>query len=349
MSIEVYTADLTNRHEVTHAISIQMSEYYNAVGKMQMVLPIDDYNIAAFEVGGIVFNVDKNVTYTIENIKYDTKLNRMNVNGYTCNWLLNKRVVRNSVTLDNSASAQSKINAMVTSNLRYLPNITVNAAAPTVTDTVDYVTEKKQLLDEVINALELGELGHRLDWDYENLQHKFKVYKGKDLTTGIHAIVFSEEQGTAQNLIISDDMSDFKNFAYIDGKLYKSDASADDQIITLSVGTAQGKNRFEYYVQGEQSQKKEETLSEFEFRMRGEASSVLAKKIRKQNFQVDIDSTDYLNLYNLGDLVTCSSERFGLAFNARITGVKYTLDVTGAKTALVLGEPTLISLGEVII
>lgn len=55
MSIEVYTPDLTNRHEITHAVSVSFSAKYNGIGKMTIVLPIDSYNISLAEQGGIVY------------------------------------------------------------------------------------------------------------------------------------------------------------------------------------------------------------------------------------------------------------------------------------------------------
>lgn len=342
MSIEVYSADLSNRHEVTHAISIQMSEYYNKIGKMQMTLPIDDYNIAAFEIGGIVFNIDKDVTYVIENIKYDTTKNRMNVNGFTCNWLLNKRAIVNGCTFDDSVPVESQVYNLINSNLRGLPDIIIGESSG-MTETVDFETEDEQLLDTVMDVLDLAELGQRMSWDWQSKKHHFEVYKGADLTEGIHSIVFSEEQGTAQNLVINDDMSEFKNVVYVRGQLN------NDEEIVISMGDAEGGDRHEYFLQGLQSQKSDESEDDFRFRLKGEASSEIARSLRKQTFQVDIDPEDYRRLYNLGDEVLCSSERFGLAFKSRITGVKYTLDVTGTKTLLVLGEPTLVSLGKVVI
>ena len=50
-------------------------------------------------------------------------------------------------------------------------------------------------------------------------------------------------------------------------------------------------------------------------------------------------------MYMLGDMITCKSERFGVQFNARITGVQYTLSDTGQETKLVLGNPEKILIG----
>ena len=72
----------------------------------------------------------------------------------------------------------------------------------------------------------------------------------------------------------------------------------------------------------------------------------LGKRIRRQSFSVSIDASELGVMYNLGDIVSCVSIRFGVSFNARITGVKYTLDNRKTKTEIILGEPILTALGE---
>lgn len=73
----------------------------------------------------------------------------------------------------------------------------------------------------------------------------------------------------------------------------------------------------------------------------------LGKFIRRQSFSVVIDPEELGVLYNLGDLVSCVSKRFGVKFNARISGMKYKKDASGETTEVVLGEPKLTAIGGV--
>lgn len=56
MSFEIYPPDFSTRYQLTHAISIQITEHYNAIGKIQVVAPVDDYNIAALREGSVLYN-----------------------------------------------------------------------------------------------------------------------------------------------------------------------------------------------------------------------------------------------------------------------------------------------------
>ena len=93
MSIEIYPPDFSTRYQLTHAISIQMSVFYNEIGKLQLVVPINSYNIAALQKRSMLYDTVRGTTYIIVNPKYDTVQNRIVANGYTTDWLLNKRVV----------------------------------------------------------------------------------------------------------------------------------------------------------------------------------------------------------------------------------------------------------------
>lgn len=336
MSLEIYPADFSTRYELTHAISVQMSVHYNDIGKLTLVAPVNDYNIKALQVGNMLFDTDRNVTYIIVNTKHDTDQSRITANGYTANWLLNKRCIASEYHL---TTLETGVYALINANLRNMSRI-ATAAAAGLTEATDAILKGGQLLDEIMPYLEEAGLGQKMVWDAETLSHTFKIYKGADLTAGIHAVVFSEEQGTAQELVINDDDSTLKNFAYATGTL------KDGVEFVEEVGTATGDTRREVWLNTNVRQEGEESEADCRARARAYATMELGKRIRRKSFSVSIDSADLGVAYNLGDIVSCVSVRFGVSFNARITGVKYKMDANSTSTEIVLGDPILTALGE---
>ena len=77
MSLEIYPSDFGTRYQLTHAISIQMDRHYNAMGKLQLVAPVSDYNIQALKEGNILYDTDHGKTYIIVNTKCETKGKRI--------------------------------------------------------------------------------------------------------------------------------------------------------------------------------------------------------------------------------------------------------------------------------
>jgi hypothetical protein len=191
--------------------------------------------------------------------------------------------------------------------------------------------------------LETAKIGNRMRWDADRRVHVFELYKGRDLTEGIRAVVFSEEYKTAKDLIVANDDSIFKNVVYVAGTL-NDDKETE---IVVEVGTATEDGRFEKWLNRSFRQDKEETKYQFRERLKQIGLEEIAKLVSRHTFSVSIDTKEYGNAYRLGDVVSCVSQRFGVELKSRITSVKYTLDISGEKINLILGEPILTALGEV--
>ena len=336
MSLELYTPDYSNRYEITHAISVQMSKYYNDVGKLILVVPVNDYNIEALKNDSILYDTQKKLAFVIKNVKIDTPQNRITANGYTTNHFLNSRVVASSVTVSN---VESGVYSVVNGNMRGMSRVTT-AAAKGLTEKTQVTLYGGTVLEQIMPVLANADLGHDMKWNHRTEQHVFEVYKGNDLTTGIHAVVFSDEQGTAKDLVINDDVSTFKNVAYVVSEY-------NDKKVVEIVGDAVGDDRHEKWFEVNLTAEDGETESQFRTRMRNHGAMELGKLIRRQSFSVVIDPAEMGVLFNIGDLVSCVSKRFGVKFDARISGMKYKKDAHGETTEVVLGEPKLTAIGEV--
>lgn len=337
MSFEIYPEDFSTRYEIRHAISIIMNIYYNDIGKLIMIAPVNDYNINALKVGNMLYDTDRNTTFVIENTKMDTTNNRITANGYTTNWLLNKRIIADQFYM---WGIEKGVYSLINDNLRGLTRI--QTAEPIgMEETTGNLFLGGNLLDEIMPFLEEKGIGHKMEWNPETMTHTFRLYKGRDLTSGIHAIVFSEEQGSAQDLIINDDDSTFCNVAYVQGAL-----NGEDNTFVEIVGDATGDYRREVWLKTAVRQEQDETEDECKERAQAYGQMELGKRIRRKSFSVTIDPDDLGKYYALGDIVSCVSVRFGVSFNARITGIKYTLDSNKARTEVLLGDPILTALGE---
>lgn len=507
--MELYTPDFSNRYEISHAISVQMSEYYNDVGKLTLVLPVDDYNIAAIKEDGVLYDTVRKSTHIIKNVKIDVPRNRITANGYTTNWILNSRVIAEKAHIENvergiyelvvantgddklyfpASVCGGYINfeqgkfvvtheffelAVADMNMPYekypgwtdavpgvmriidvvgknhndivpgavgnftnligcntcgedsaeiqiysdecgmtqseikknypdlklqfyaplkipkeysitpVPNVDPNVVdlLPTIigsgqkslknpyeiiprtnvditgsqsrkinrfmTGEMQYYDEATDidlyggcLLDEIMPVLQSAELGNRMRWDYRIGKHVFEIYKGRNLTSGIRAVVFSDEQGTARDLVINEDGSIFKNVAYVRSEF-------DGQEIIVVVGSATGADRYEQWFDIRLPKEEGETLEQFKYRMEVHGAMELGKLIRRKSFSVVVDPQELGKMYNVGDVVSCVSKRFGVRFNARISGTKYKKDAASEVTEVILGEPKLTAIGEV--
>lgn len=351
MSLEAYPSDFSTRYEITHAISIQMSRFYNDTGKIQIVVSANDYNINALKQNSIIYDTKRGTTYILVNVKFDTVANRITANGYTTEHLLTKRCVaaRKKITV-----IETGVYGIINDNLRSLPRISTASVKgltetwrPDDPDTEDNESEVYggEVLKTITSILEYGELGRRMNWNPNALSWEFEIFKGRDLTSGIHAIVFAEEQGTCSNLVINEDISTFKNFAYCSYSIKNGDTQEDIPKL-VTIGSATGGDRYEVWFDTGVTQEDGETAQKTKERAISYGQLELGKWLNRQSFSVVVDASELGSLFDIGDIVACSSVRFGVRFNARITGVSYKMDNTGEQTSIHLGDPILTALGE---
>ena len=81
-------------------------------------------------------------------------------------------------------------------------------------------------------------------------------------------------------------------------------------------------------------------------RAKGELLQKLSEYISRSTFSVSVDPSEFGVRYGLGDVVMCSSSRFGVTFSATVTGVDYSMDIRGENTSVILGDTILTALGE---
>ena len=333
--LAAYDPNLTTYHEI-RANSYQTEEWYNAIGKFTLVVPPTTYNIQHLVKGAILFRTGINQAMVVTRVSPDTSQDRITVNGYTTNWLLNKRAIVVPATISN---VERDVYALLDSNQRGLPNVQT-AALKSLPETHSAILSGGQLLDACIPILGACGLGQRMNFDTATKQHVFEIYKGVDLTIGSKAVVFSDEQGTARDLKIEDDESLFKNVIYVLGTF------ADGTTIVRTVGTAIGADRFEYWHDSRLKQANDESVADFEDRLDASGAAEAAKRVRSLGFSVRVDPGEYGIKYKMGDRVRCVSNRFGMQFTAIINGVKRTIQAQNETVSIVLGEPEITVIGE---
>lgn len=333
--IYVYSPDLSERHEISHAESLQMSVFYNGIGKFSLSLPIDDYNLSVVQIDSILYDTAWDTAFIIKARKIETDSNRITANGYTTNWILNRRVAAVKTVI---GTIETGVYSAINNNLRGL-NITTDSVKG-LTSQSDAILYGGQLLDGIIEILGTASMGHRMKWIPASKSHVFEVYKGEDKTVGIHAMVFSPERGTASKLVVNDDDSLSANVIYVPGV-----TTADTQTYR-AVGTATGADRTEYWLPQDLRQDSDETAAQFNTRLGAVGQEAAAQLVRRKSFNVEIDPSDYGTVFGLGDIVSCVSTRFGERFSARVTGAKYKMDKNETAVSLTLGEPLINALGE---
>lgn len=332
MRLELFTPDLQNRHEISHAISCEFSYYYNDIGKFTVVLPMDDYNLSIAQQNSILYIVERDLAYEVVEVVLDCDSNEITMNGYSLNNRLERRVVASAVTIVN---VESDVYKAVSANLRGLAIQFADKKG--LTETVDATSVYgESLLTAIRPVLSNAGLGQRAKFDYRTKAITWEIYKGKDRTACLDAVSFVQERGTAPGLIVDKDQSIYKNVCYCTAK------RRDKTEFVVQAGQADGNERRELWAEfSGDGQGENESNASFETRVRNYAALQLGSHLDRIGFETDIDGDELGTAYNVGDLVWCVSLRLGMKYKARITGATFAQDVNSQRVKITIGEPTL--------
>lgn len=332
MRLEMFTPDLANRHEITHAISVQAEELYNGIAKFTVVLPMTGENIALSQVGAVLYLADRRLAYEVAEVQADSDKDELTLNGFSLNSRIDRRVIASAVKIVN---VETDVYAAVSANLRGM-TVALSAAKGLQGTVTETTLSGTQLLTAVMPLLDSVQLGQRAVFDYRAKSVTWEIYQGTDRTGGLRRVVFCEEQGTAPGLVIDRDVSKYKNVCYCKAKY-----SAGTEFVTFA-GDASGDERREMWVDfSGDAQASGETNAAFLARVQRYAAVQLLKNADRLGFTVDANADELGSAYSVGDLVCCVSLRAGVTFTARITGATFSQDANGQTTKLTMGDPIL--------
>lgn len=217
---------------------------------------------------------------------------------------------------------------------------------------IDKQVSYKNLLETVEDIANVSELGIRTSLDIENKQMIFDIYEGLDRTAnnGVNApAIFSQEFENILEQEYTDSLNNYKNTVLVAGE----GEGSEREFISLENG--QGLDRYELFVdardlQSTKTVNEEEVaipISEYREMLEDRGVSKLSehKEIETFDSKVNLNSNlMYKEDFDLGDIVTCTSKKWGITIDTRITEIEEVYEESGKQINVVFGNniPTLI-------
>jgi hypothetical protein len=357
----IFDRDFNMLGGIDNFLSLQWTEEYQGQGSFELVCA-DGESASASEYirllqqGRYIFNKDKNTAMVIRYLNFNSKEREITVRGYTTLNLLEQRVVYPMQKLNNTEQGMYELVEVANSNEREIPHLTTRRLLSGL-EGFTYARETQitgtNLLEALSNLGVDSGLGFFMRFDFKGKMHVFEVYEGVDRTYGnetAQPFVFSTEYRNLLNVIAVDDMSIFRNVAYVGG----GGEGAARKFV--EVGDAEGIERFELFVDARDLQQEylndngdTVTLTdvEYEENLTSRGVQKLNEHIRAESFNGNVDPFRFGVDYNLGDKITCESKHYGKRINARITSYTEITEKNKTMLSLTLGEPEITILQEI--
>lgn len=333
----IYDPDFKRMGAIEKITTMRWTRRWHTAGAFELEMPYDKSVFNELKCENLIRH--GNEAGIIEYVRLSTDESGENIvcGGRFLLGYAARRLVLGTVSI--AAPAETVMTQLVTDSMtgggRAFAGLTVAATQGRGT-AMDYQATNANLLAEIESISMLSGLGVTIDTDGSGMI--FKVLQGVDRTA---------EQNTNPRAIFS---AEFENVLAQEYDIDTGDSgtvaivATDKDSIVETVGTATGRLRREIYVAASGLDKDENgnALNEAQKRalMQQQGKTALANAPISESFTAEVNpygNLKYKTHYDLGDIITVSSKRWGVQVDARITEITEVYGADGETLELTLG------------
>lgn len=333
----IYSPDFQRVGAIEKITTMRWTRRWHTAGAFELEMPYDKTIFDELKCENLIRH--GNEAGIIEYVRLSTDESGENIVcggrfllGYTA-----RRLVLGTVSV--AAPAETVMTQLVTDGMtdgaRAFAGLAVATSQGRGTE-MDYQATNANLLAELESISMLSGLGVTIDTDGSGMT--FKALQGVDRTA---------EQSENSRAIFS---AEFENVLTQEYDIDTGDSgtvaivTSDKDGLTETVGTATGRLRREIYVAASGLDKDESgnALTEAQKRalMQQQGKTALANAPISESFTAEVNpygNLKYKTHYDLGDIITVSSKRWGVQVDARITEITEVYGADGETLELTLG------------
>lgn len=333
----IYTPDFTRIGAVEKTTSMRWTRRWHTAGAFELEMPFDKTVFNVLQCENLIIHNGEAGIIEYMHLSTGEEGETINCGGRFLLGYAARRLVLGTASL--SGPAETVMTQLVSSNMtngdRAFTGLSV-AASQGRGNTVEYQGTNANLLTELEGLSALSGLGMTIAVTDAGMS--FNVLAGLDRSANQSAnprAIFSPEFENVQSQDYEIDTGNSSTVAVVG---YEKDG------ITETVGTKKGRERREIFISASNLDKNESggTLTEAQKRaiMREQGETALAEALVSESFEAEVNpygNLKYKTHYDLGDIITVASKRWGLQIDARITEITEVYDASGMRLELTLG------------
>lgn len=384
MELYIFDRNLNFKGILDNYFSLRWVRRYYKAGEFELhcALTPESLNLLARE--NIIYKKDDTEAGYIEyrNLTQDTEGKEiLVVKGKFLTGYLDRRIIWGTEIINDTA--ENAMRRLVDKNCinpvdskRKINNL-ILGTLNNFSDNVNYQISYGNLSEELENLSNISDLGHRINFDINNKKLIFDIFKGLDRSVNQSInprCIFSKEFENVLEQEYVDSFNNYKNVCLVngaytykqkysvikindDGSTSTEEKTEDIKIAqTVTVGSSSGLDRYEQFVDGgdisstgEDEFGNDITISPQDSLIilanKGNETLAETKEIKTFDSKINMHSNlTYKVDFDLGDIVTCVSKKWGVTMNARITEIEQIYEESGEQINVVFGNniPTLI-------
>jgi hypothetical protein len=355
MEIYIFDRDLNFKGIIDSFTSLQWTRRYYKSGEFELQCALTIESLSLLQRENIIYKKGDTEAAYIEyrNLKQDTEGKEILViKGKFLTNYTDRRIVWGTEILN--VTTEVAMRTLVNNNCiaptdtsRIISNLVLGTLND-FTQTIDYQVSYKNLAEELESLSNTSGLGHRVNFDINNRKLIFDVYKGLDRSVNQSInprAIFSKEFENILEQEFTDSLNNYRNLALVGGI---GEGSARKLV---TIGNSIGFDRYELFVDQKSLSNEVDSvvMSDADYINllieKGNTALADAKEIQTFDSKININSNLlYKTDFDLGDIVTCVSKKWGITLNSRITEVEEVYEEQGQQINITFGNniPTII-------
>lgn len=359
MELYIFDKELNFKGILESYSSFIWRRKYSKCGDFELHCNLTPDTLILLKKGNVIWKNDDLEAAYIEhrNLKQDaTGKEVLVLKGKFLTGYLDRRIIwerQNLNTTSELAIREAIYNSAINpTNADRKINLLALGEAKNLVQTVSKQVGYKNLLETIEEIASVSELGFRTNLDIQNKLMVFDIYEGLDRTASNGAnppAIFSQEFENILEQEYTDSLNNYRNTVLVAGE----GEGSEREFISLENG--QGLDRYEMFVdardlQSTKTVNEEEVpipISEYRKMLEDRGISKLSehKEIETFDSKVNLNSNlVYKEDFDLGDIVTCASKKWGITIDTRITEIEEVYEESGKQINVTFGNeiPTLI-------
>jgi hypothetical protein len=359
MELYIYNRNLELQGIIDNFTSLRWVRRYYSSGWFELQCALTSKNLDLLAKENIIYKKDGTEAGCIgyRNLNEDDVGKEvLVVKGKLLTGYLNRRIIWGKEMLN--VTSEVAMRTLVNKNCidpvdvnRIIPNLMLGTLN-NFTNSVDFQVSYKNLADELENLSKVSNLGHRVNFDEPNRKLVFEVYKGLDRSVNQSVnsrCIFSKGFENILEQEYTDSLNNYKNVALVGG------VGEGTERRLATIGNSIGLDRFEVFndqgslantvdIDGVQTAMSD---TDYNLLLVGKGNETLAenKEIKTFDSKINLKSSPkYKADFDLGDVVTIVSKKWGITIDSRISEIEETYEESGQQVNITFGNsiPTII-------
>ncbi|MBC3796428.1 siphovirus ReqiPepy6 Gp37-like family protein [Acetobacterium tundrae] len=349
MDLYIYNKALALQNVMDTYGSLRWVRRYTECGEFELHCPFTVENIRLLAQDNIIRKKDSDEVGFIEyrNVKRDeTDKENLIVKGKLGEGYLNRRIVWGREILNTTYELAMRTlvdkNCINPTDANRIINTLMLGDLGNFTGNVNFQVSYQNLLKVVESLCLEAELGNWVRFDKTLKKLKFEIFQGLDRTSSQTVnpqCIFSKEFDNILDQEYTDSIMDYRNVALVGG----IGEDADRRLVT--VGSGVGLDRFEAFndQKGLSNMVDNVAMTEADYLalLSSKGNETLAETKKVQTFENGVNLNSNLRYkvdFDLGDIVTCMSKKWGISIDSRINEVEEVYEESGKEVNIVFGK-----------